>query len=603
MGNLKVNPIKTTIYKSASGKIIKANIISDAQKTSMTLKNTPFLAASATAALAMMASVVSPKDIDKKLKSYAVDLLENKVKLKEGQPLVVSADKTQVPFLGILAEEAYKRGASEFVVKMREPELEKLKAQYLPDKDFDYKKKKDDYYKEKGAAYLDFNEKNPYMEAGLNHTQIRAIKDRNKVSIPEKTQKKLAAALNPQEITDTILNLQKGQPLRIVAEREHEPNVLKIVEYAYKKGAGPIEVSYTEPGNPIGKARLKYAREEYLKEVPSYISDMWHERVDKKEAALFLDGEDPELMSDIDPKRMIMSSKAISSVVSPIRNSAPESQWNILYAPTTMSVRSAYPDIEDNMKALDIAAGDAKKINRSGHLKEHALQLSSVAQKVNDLHLDEIHFYSVDPITKKPDGKTDLKVGLTQSAIFRAAEEETDDGVVFIANTPTEEVFSSPDKTRTNGWVSATLPLSLNGNLVEGIRVRFENGKAVEVYADKNQELWREHIKSADGADMLGEVALVAGSPIFDTGRVFNSTLLDENATCHIAIGRGFDECCDGAKDIENYDDRKKYLADHNVNYSDIHTDFMIGGPNVVVEGKTKDGKIITLIKDNAFQI
>ena len=133
--------------------------------------------------------------------------------------------------------------------------------------------------------------------------------------------------------------------------------------------------------------------------------------------------------------------------------------------------------------------------------------------------------------------------------------------------------------------------------------MRFENGKAVEVYADKNQELWREHVKSAQGADMLGEVALVAGSPIFATGRVFNSTLLDENATCHIAIGRGFDECCEGAKDITDYKEREKYLAEHNVNSSDIHTDFMIGGPNVVVEGVTQDGKKVVLIKNNAFQI
>ena len=186
---------------------------------------------------------------------------------------------------------------------------------------------------------------------------------------------------------------------------------------------------------------------------------------------------------------------------------------------------------------------------------------------------------------------------------FRAAAKNTDDGVQYMANTPTEEVFSSPDKTKTNGWVSTTLPLCLNGNLVEGIRMRFENGKAVEVYADKNEELWREHIKSAEGGDMLGEVALVANSPIFHTGRVFNNTLLDENAACHIAIGAGFDDCLDGAEDIKDYKERQKYMNENNINDSNIHTDFMIGGPNVVVEGVKEDGTKVTLIKDNQFQI
>ncbi len=133
--------------------------------------------------------------------------------------------------------------------------------------------------------------------------------------------------------------------------------------------------------------------------------------------------------------------------------------------------------------------------------------------------------------------------------------------------------------------------------------MRFENGKAVEVYADKNEELWREHIKSAEGGDMLGEVALVANSPIFHTGRVFNNTLLDENAACHIAIGAGFDDCLDGAEDIKDYKERQKYMNENNINDSNIHTDFMIGGPNVVVEGVKEDGSKVTLIKDNQFQI
>ena len=556
------------------------------------------------AALSARAAVSSEKvsmaKVDEKMRTKVNEILEKQINLQPGQPLVLKGDKGHVPFLAVMAEEAYKKGASDVQVEIREPELEKMKAKYLTEPDFEFIKKKEQYYKDKGAAYLEYDAKNnPYKMAGLTAAETHAVK---KVPmIPLKTQEKLA--INPAEIVDTILNLQKGQPLRISAEREHEPNVLKIVEYAYKKGAGPIEVLYTEYGSPFEKAKLKYAKEEYLRQVPDYVAETWQERVNRKTARLLLDGEDPEGMSDVDAKRIIMNSKAVSSVVSPIRNSGPDSQWNIYYAPTTMSVRSAYPDIKDTMKALDIAATDAKKINRTGELEAHAAKLTSVADKVNSLNLDEIHFYSVDPVTKQPDGKTDLRIGMTKNSVFTAAAEKSDDGITFLANTPTEEVFSSPDNRRTNGWVSATLPLCLNGNIIEGIRVRFENGKAVEAYADKNQDLWREHIFSTKGSDMLGEVALVAGSPIFDTGRVFNSTLLDENATCHIAIGRGFDECCKGAKEVTDYKEREKYLEENHVNSSDIHTDFMIGGPNVVVEGTTRDGKKVILIKDNAFQI
>lgn len=539
-----------------------------------------------------------------KMLSAVNKILDEDLKLKKGQSVVVKADKTHVPFLKVFAEEAYKKGAKDVHVEIAQPEIEALRKQYCTEPDFAYKQKRAEYYEKQGAKTVTFDAQNdPYKLSKLSAKETEDVKKSVEVNIPENIEKKLSDAFNEKEIFHTLLNVQKGQPIRISAEREHEKNVLKFVEYAYKNGSGPIDVNFTEPGNPIGKAKLKYASEESLKDVPEYVADMWQERVDRKTAALLLEGEDPEGMSDVDSKRIVMQSKAMNEVVKPIRKSGPESQWNIIYAPTTMSVKKTYADIPDTMQALEKAAEDAKDINRVGGLKAHAQKLMSVANKMNDYQFKEIHFYSVDPKTKEPDGKTDLHIGMHEKSRFRAAAKNTDDGVEYMANTPTEEVFSSPDKTKTNGWVSTTLPLCLNGNLVEGIRMRFENGKAVEVYADKNQDLWREHIKSAEGGDMLGEVALVANSPIFHTGRVFNNTLLDENAACHIAIGAGFDDCVDGAEKIKDYKERQNYLNENNINDSNIHTDFMIGGPNVIVEGIKADGSKVTLIKDNQFQI
>ena len=539
-----------------------------------------------------------------KMLSAVNKILDEDIKLEKAQSVVVKADKTHVPFLKVFAEEAYKRGAKDVHVEIAQPEIDALQKQYCKEPDFAYKQKRAEYYEKQGANTITFDANNdPYKLSKLSAKETEEVKKTVKAEIPEHIEKKLSDAFNEKEVFHTLLNVQKGQPISISAERQHEKNVLKFVEYAYKNGSGPIEVNFTEPGDPVGKAKLKYASEDALKDVPSYVADTWQERVDRKTARLFLEGKDPEGMSDVDPKRIVMQSKAINEVVKPIRKSGPESQWNIIYAPTTMSVKKTYADVSDPMKALEMAAEDAKNINRVGGLKAHAQKLMSVADKMNDYHFKEIHFYSIDPETKQPDGKTDLHVGMHDKSRFRAAAKNTDDGIEYMANTPTEEVFSSPDKTKTNGWVSTTLPLCLNGNLVEGIRMRFENGKAVEVYADKNQELWREHIKSAEGGDMLGEVALVANSPIFHTGRVFNNTLLDENAACHIAVGAGFDDCLDGAEDIKDYKERQKYMNENNINDSNIHTDFMIGGPNVVVEGVKEDGTKVTLIKDNQFQI
>lgn len=539
-----------------------------------------------------------------KMLSAVNKILNEDLKLEKGQSVVVKADKTHIPFLKVFAEEAYKKGAKDVHVEIAKPELDALQKQYCKEPDFAYKQKRAEYYEKQGAKTITFDANNdPYKLSKLTNKETEEVKKTVQVDIPEHIEKKLSDAFNEKEIFHTLLNVQKGQPIAISAEREHEKNVLKFVEYAYKNGSGPIDVSFTEPGDPVGKAKLKYASDEALTDVPSYIADIWQERVDRKTARLLLEGKDPEGMSDVDPKRIVMQSKAINEVVKPIRKSGPESQWNIIYAPTTMSVKKTYADIPDTMKALEKAAEDAKNINRVGGLDTHATKLMSVADKMNDYQFKEIHFYSIDPETKQPDGKTDLHIGMHEKSRFRAAAKDTDDGVRYMANTPTEEVFSSPDKTKTNGWVSTTLPLCLNGNLVEGIRMRFENGRAVEVYADKNQELWREHIKSAQDGDMLGEVALVANSPIFHTGRVFNNTLLDENAACHIAIGAGFDDCVDGAENIKDYKERQEYLKQNNINDSNIHTDFMIGGPNVIVEGIKADGTKVTLIKDNQFQI
>jgi aminopeptidase len=209
-------------------------------------------------------------------------------------------------------------------------------------------------------------------------------------------------------------------------------------------------------------------------------------------------------------------------------------------------------------------------------------ELKSVAARLTERRFDALRLTGPG---------TDLTVGLLASTLWHAAILERIDGLPSLVNIPTEEVFTSPDPLRVDGVVRATKPLELSGSLVEGIEVRFEAGRAVEIEATANAEVLRGVAATDDGAARLGEIALVDGSGRIDAlGTVFWNTLLDENAASHIAIGNGFPFAVSGD------DDRAR------VNESQIHIDFMIGSPQVDVDGVTADGATVPVLRDGAWQ-
>jgi aminopeptidase len=547
--------------------------------------------------------------------------------LKADQPVKIKASSEYIPYVNLMSREIYKKynnlleqeksknngfeekGLSRVEIEIVDEKLEKLRQDYKAPK-FEWKEKRDAQLKDQNAIFLDFNKNNnPYKSAGLTPQETKEVIGTIKPDIPKETQKKLK--INPEEVVDVLLNLKKGQPIDIQAEREHEDNVCDLVKYIYEtKGPVPVNVTFTErTPNNFTRTMLENASEKVLETIPQYFVERYQEILDKNSARLLLEGGDPNRYAGISQKRITPYSVAVGKAIMTINDRLRfECPWNVYYAPAAALAATSYPECNgDELKALDMAADDARKINRVGKFKEHTQNLRRVLNGLNKLVTEEglntIHFVSLDPKTGKPDGKTDLNVGLSEKSRFSGAIEKTPSGQEFMPNTPTEEVFSTPDKTMTNGVVSASMPLCLNGNIVEGIKMEFKDGKIVNVSADTNENIIREHIKMHENADMLGEVALVAGSPIFDLGRVFNSTLLDENAACHIALGSAYSCCIEGADSIKDPNQRKEYLNKYNVNESTTHNDFMIGSPNVMVEGITKDGKKITLIKDNKFQI
>jgi aminopeptidase len=212
----------------------------------------------------------------------------------------------------------------------------------------------------------------------------------------------------------------------------------------------------------------------------------------------------------------------------------------------------------------------------------HVKRIGRRARLLNDLHVDALHY-------RGPG--TDLTVGLLPESRWQGCESETAEGIAYVANMPTEEVFTTPDARRTEGFVRSTRPLALYGRIVRGLEVRFEEGRIVDVHADEGEDVIKGQLETDKRAGYLGEVALVDGtSRIGQTGMTFFETLFDENATCHIAYGAAYAEAVEGGL-IEG------------VNVSTVHTDFMIGGPEIDVDAVLPDGSVVPVLRQDVWQL
>ena len=558
---------------------------------------------------------------ENKMTAYVQEKLRQ-ANFKPGTPLKIITTKENMPFAKLMAKEAYKMGSGEVYVKKIDPELDKFTGEK-----FEYEKKKDAILESKGIVNLDLGDAvSAYKDAKLTPAQTEAVKGHYFVQLDDEAHKLLEQLVDPKEVLVGKLGLKPGQPLMIQASREQEPLVLKLAEYAHNVlGSKTVEVFYDE-GRPnhLGRIRTENASEQVIKEIPEWTKDRFQEYIDKQVARLILRGPDPYVMKGVSDEKMALESKAGAEYSKTIKfyREDNSTQWCIYYAPTTKSAVVAYPEYvkgevptkEEALAALKHAAKDAFAINRVGKAEAHFANLQRVADIMNEQKFDKIRFLRKDPQTGKV--LTDLKIGMMPKDKFICAEEKTvpnnpgEEPVTYVANCPTEEVFASPDNMNVQGFVTATLPLSLQGKIIKDLYVEFDNtGKIIQdkIDASENAQVFRDHVKNYDGADRLGEVALVADSPIAKTGRLFLDTLLDENATCHIAIGGGFAECLEGASKISNPEELKKFKEENHCNISDTHVDFMIGGPDMLVQGVhvDDDGKetYTTLIEKDQFQI
>ena len=378
------------------------------------------------------------------------------------------------------------------------------------------------------------------------------------------------------------LGLAEGQELVMTASTDALPLARKITEHAYRAGASLVTVLFTDEASTL--LRYQYGQDKSFDAAAAWLYDGMAAAYKSGAARLAITGGNPSLLSQQDPEKVSRANRSMSKAYRPALEliTRHEINWTIVSAATPAWAAAVFPDLaaEEALKKLWDAIFAASRADQSDPVaawKKHDDKLHLWAERMNAKRFAALHF-------RGPG--TDLKVGLADDHLWLGGGTTAGNGNYCIPNMPTEEVFTTPHKDRVEGTVTSTKPLSHQGTLIEGIRVRFEGGKIVEAHASKGEAVLRKLIDTDEGARRLGEVSLVpASSPIAASGMLFLNTLFDENAACHIALGQAYSSCL---KDGDKLTPEE--LAAKGANDSLIHVDWMIGSGEVDVDGITAHG-------------
>ena len=386
------------------------------------------------------------------------------------------------------------------------------------------------------------------------------------------------------------INIQKGQEVMINADLDQPEFVKMLVEECYKAGAGKVIVEWAY--QPLAKLHYRYRSMKTLSTVEKWEVERMEHRATTLPAMIHLESDDPDGLKGIDQVKLAKSQQARYPIIKPFRDRMENRcQWCIAAVPGEAWAKKVFPGLRVNqaVEKLWEAILYTSRADGSDPVKaweDHNADLQARCKYLNDLGIAELHYTS--------SNGTDFTVGLIEDGIFCGGCEDTLSGVTFNPNIPSEEVFTSPMKGKAEGKVVATRPLSYRGEVIENFWIRFENGKAVEVHAERNEDLLKSMISMDETAGYLGECALVPyDSPIRNSEITFFNTLFDENACCHLALGAGFNNCL---KDYDKY--TLEECTEKGINDSMIHVDFMIGSEDLSIDAITRDGKTVAIFRD-----
>ncbi len=392
-------------------------------------------------------------------------------------------------------------------------------------------------------------------------------------------------------------NVQKGQTLVISSPVECAPFARMCASAAYDVGCREVVLNWSD--DYLSREKYLRADNEIFDSVPAWREQFYNNYAREGAAYLAISASDPETLTGVDPDRLLRSQKASAKALDPfyqlqMKNGFP---WCIASIPIPSWAKKVFPDLGEDAAVTKLWDAIFRAVRISGDgtavekWREHLAMLEKRKDTLNALKLKSLHYTN--------SLGTDLTIELPEGHLWASGGGVAGNGAAFVANMPTEEIFTAPKKTGVNGVVVASMPLVDNGNIIENFRFTVKDGKIVEAKAEKGEEFLKVAISVDEGASYFGEVALVPyDSPISNQKILFYNTLFDENASCHLAFGEAYPECLEGGTEMT----REEREA-HGLNYSVNHVDFMLGTSDLSIVGTTHDGREVSIFKDGNFAI
>ena len=391
------------------------------------------------------------------------------------------------------------------------------------------------------------------------------------------------------------VNLQDDQILVINSPLECAEFARLIAAEAFAAGAHDVVVSWGDEE----LARIRYAggRKEIFTEFPEWRVRFYQDYAEQGAAFVSIAARNPEIFKDIEQEKLTLSAQAAGAALLEYRARLMnnENTWCVVSVPTASWAKKVFPELgEEEAKTrlwqeIFRTVRIEPETDPAEAWKEHIATLQKAAEFLNKQNFKTLHY--------KNSLGTDLTVELPEGHIWAGGAEKAATGVTFAANMPTEEVYSLPLREGVNGTVYASKPLIYNGNRIENFHLTFKEGRVVDFGAEVGEETLKELINMDEGSHYLGEVALVPyDSPISNSGILFYNTLFDENAACHLALGKAYPTCLEGGEKMDSVT-----LLQHGVNDSLVHEDFMIGTADLSIVGITREGEKVEIFRNGNF--
>lgn len=389
-------------------------------------------------------------------------------------------------------------------------------------------------------------------------------------------------------------NVQPDQYVMIFCSIENRKFARMLAEECYKCKAKKVTVEWSD--EKISRLTYENCTTETLSIVENWKVEKFKWRRDNLPALIHIEDEDPDLLKGIDPEKVAKSSQAMMKQIKPIRDEMEDKyQWTIVAMPSKKWAKKVFPTLsgkEAKEKLMEQIYNICRITDTNDPVTEweaHNKKLSERSAKMNAYNFEYLHY--------KNNLGTDLMVGLADGHKWAGGMEKTLSNIPYNPNMPTEEIFTMPHCDKINGTLVSTKPLVYNGVVIEGMKFEFKDGKVINATATKNNDTLQQILKMDENSNRLGEVALVPyNSPISNSNILFFTTLIDENASCHFALGDSYAMTLKGSETMSREEQRQK-----GANSSIIHEDFMVGSPDLSITGITHDGKEIPVFINGNF--